>query len=64
VKTYDSVYVSLGRIVRKHFSFFKKFLQPVTPHIPHKYSKEMAQKSQVVCYDCDQYMIIDICMTL
>jgi hypothetical protein len=39
-----------GRIVRKHCSFFNKWVEPVTPHIPHRYSKEMARKSEVVCH--------------
>lgn len=38
-----------GRIVRKHSNFLKKSIERVTPHIPHRYSKEMAKKSEVVC---------------
>jgi L1 cell adhesion molecule like protein len=38
-----------ARIVRKNFPFFKKHVQQIERHIPHPYSKEMSQKSEVVC---------------
>ena len=45
--------VLVSRVLCNHMSFFKKnFSDAVINHIPHKYSKEMSQKSVIVSFYC------------
>ena len=34
--------------IQKYLPFFRKNIKPVMKHIPHRYSQEMSQKSEVV----------------
>ena len=45
----ENMVILAGWVIRKHCCFFKKHVKRVEPHIKHTYSKEMAQKSEVVC---------------
>jgi hypothetical protein len=40
--------VLVSRVVTKYMPAFKSFRRNVIYHIPHKYSKEMATKSEIV----------------
>lgn len=41
--------VLVSRVIVKYLPAFKNFRSVVVRHIPHKYSKEMAVKSDLVC---------------
>lgn len=38
-----------GRVLKKYMPFFTRFASGLEKHISHKYDKEMAQNSEVVC---------------
>ena len=43
-----NIAILVGRMLCKHQAFFQLFDDAITPHINHKYSKEMAKTSEVV----------------
>ena len=45
----DNLCVLISRVVAQYMPFFKECASRVNQHIDHPYSKEMAQKSTVVC---------------
>ena len=49
--------VLVARVLCKHIPFFKKLGHVVTQHIPHMYSVEMAQRSEVVSRT-DMYKVL------
>ena len=49
--------VLVTRVLCKHTPFFKKLGHVVTQHIPHMYSGEMAQRSEVVSRT-DMYKVL------
>lgn len=60
-----NVTVLVSRVLRKHFTFFQNNVGPIIRHIPHQYSKEMSQKSNVVSINIisikdDKFSIIHV----
>ena len=43
-----NIAILVGRMLCKHQAFFQLFDDAITPHINHKYSKEVAKTSEVV----------------
>jgi len=52
--------ILVSRILVKYCAFFKQFAQMVPNHIPHLFSKEMKQQSQVVSYEINDHVISKI----
>ena len=50
--------VLIGRVLKKHFTFFSKFATGVPKHIKHEHYLEMCQKSEVVSHTCKQVQVL------
>lgn len=56
--------VLVSRVITKYLTKFKMYAKYVLYHIPHPYSKEMAEKSEIVSIICSMYLLESHCVKL
>ena len=49
---HDEFIILVSRVLVAKLKAFQVFSDVVQDHIPHQYSKEMSEKSQIVCISC------------